>query len=275
MSSHHRIQAWNRLECLLEMYDYAPGPASSTVRHSHDEYQFCLSLNFPGTYFYRGVYLPVPVGALSVLHPGEPHSAHDPQDREGRTFYLLLQAPVSLLVELASQSRRSEAPFFEPTAMDRDLVGLFTHFHHLVRLDAPTLQLEHTLYELLARWMTRHADLHVGPQFPPAAPAAMGRARAYLLDNLSHNVTTAELAAVSGLSPYRLHRQFARTYGLPPHRYRLRERLERARRLLAEGLPPAQVAVALGFADQSHFGRHSRRAMGVSPGRYGPDAKAF
>jgi len=63
-------------------------------------------------------------------------------------------------------------------------------------------------------------------------------------------------------------RRFARVVGLPPAAYSRMERLDHARRLLADGVPPAGAAVASGFADQSHLGRLFRQAYGTTPARY-------
>ncbi len=42
----------------------------------------------------------------------------------------------------------------------------------------------------------------------------------------------------------------------------------RARQLLQMGMPCVDVALALGFADQSHFSKHFKRIVGVPPGVY-------
>jgi AraC family transcriptional regulator len=76
-----------------------------------------------------------------------------------------------------------------------------------------------------------------------------------------------DLAREAGMSPFRFFRAFKATMGAPPHQYVLRRRLERARRLLDH--PDArisEVALATGFADQSHFTRAFRRHYGVTPG---------
>lgn len=58
--------------------------------------------------------------------------------------------------------------------------------------------------------------------------------------------------------------------GQSPHRFVIGRRIERAKELIAgRGVPLAQVAAAVGFADQSHFTRHFRRIVGVTPGRFG------
>ena len=45
-------------------------------------------------------------------------------------------------------------------------------------------------------------------------------------------------------------------------------RLDRARRLLAQGVAPAEAAAATDFSDQSHLGRLFREAYGTTPARY-------
>ena len=60
---------------------------------------------------------------------------------------------------------------------------------------------------------------------------------------------------------------FGNTFGLPVHRYVVRCRVERARMLLLSGdLPMSQVALAAGFADQSHMANCMRRVLGLTPG---------
>ncbi len=55
--------------------------------------------------------------------------------------------------------------------------------------------------------------------------------------------------------------------GLPPHRYVVRRRVERAKELLlGTDLAIAEVARAVGFANHSHLSSHVRRLLGVSPG---------
>ncbi|NQY37747.1 MAG: AraC family transcriptional regulator [Alteromonadaceae bacterium] len=63
-------------------------------------------------------------------------------------------------------------------------------------------------------------------------------------------------------------RQFQKQYGLPPHAYQIQQRLHKGRVLLTNGLSVANVAVELGFHDQSHFHRHFKKAVGVAPGGY-------
>ncbi|WP_448059345.1 helix-turn-helix domain-containing protein [Cellulomonas hominis] len=63
-------------------------------------------------------------------------------------------------------------------------------------------------------------------------------------------------------------RAFSQAYGIAPHRYVTGRRVDRARRLLLDGLSPAQTAVAVAFHVQAHLTRHFRRVLGTTPGAF-------
>ncbi|HEY8426909.1 MAG TPA: AraC family transcriptional regulator [Sandaracinaceae bacterium] len=105
---------------------------------------------------------------------------------------------------------------------------------------------------------------------PPAAPpkTAAERARELLSSTLDAPPSLQELADAVGVNRFVLVRAFRRRFGLPPHAFHLKLRVERARDLLASGRDVTEVAYELGFADQSHFTRAFKRVMGVPPGAY-------
>lgn len=83
---------------------------------------------------------------------------------------------------------------------------------------------------------------------------------------LNGEISLQDLAASVGLSPFHFARLFKRTFGLPPHQFVVRRRLDRAKRLLLQGdLPLAQVAREVGFCDQSHLALHLKRDCGFTP----------
>jgi AraC family transcriptional regulator len=96
--------------------------------------------------------------------------------------------------------------------------------------------------------------------------AALRRVTDYVEENLSGDLTLAELSGVVHMSPFHFSRMFKLSTGLSPHRYVVRRRIERAKRLLANSeLPLHEVARAAGFADQSHLARHFRLRLGTTP----------
>jgi AraC-like DNA-binding protein len=97
---------------------------------------------------------------------------------------------------------------------------------------------------------------------------AVARAKAYLREHCSEPVSLQDLALVSGFSRFGLVHAFTKEVGLSPHAYQVHVRIERARALLQHGVSPAAVATTMGFADQSHFTRHFRRVLQVTPSQY-------
>lgn len=78
-----------------------------------------------------------------------------------------------------------------------------------------------------------------------------------------------DLAAAAGVHPVHFAAVFRRCYGCSVGDYLRRRRVAQARRSLAElDRPLAEVAAAVGFADQSHLTRAFKRYTGMTPGAY-------
>lgn len=99
------------------------------------------------------------------------------------------------------------------------------------------------------------------------------RARAVLEERMAEPPSLDRLAAELGTGPFALLRAFREAYGMPPHTWLTDARVRAARRLLDAGVPPAEAAVAVGFTDQPHLGRHFTRIVGVPPGAYRRERK--
>jgi AraC family transcriptional regulator len=85
--------------------------------------------------------------------------------------------------------------------------------------------------------------------------------------NLDQKLHLADLAMVAGVSATRLKTIFRNSTGAPVHQYVLRRRIEYARALIATTkMPASEVAVAAGFAHQSHMASTMRRILGHTPG---------
>ena len=83
------------------------------------------------------------------------------------------------------------------------------------------------------------------------------------------------LARVSGISAAHFARSFCRAFGVPPHRYLLTRRIERATALLRETtLPITDIAFQTGWASLGTFGRTFRDVTGASPGEVRSRSKA-
>jgi AraC-like DNA-binding protein len=120
------------------------------------------------------------------------------------------------------------------------------------------------------QWLADLADLLCRPQPNRLAVSRerVRRAQAYLDAQAPRAVRSDELEAVTGLDRFALARQFRRPLGVSPHRYLAMRRLHDAQRRILAGQALVDVALATGFADQSHLSRQFQRAFGLPPGQW-------
>lgn len=93
--------------------------------------------------------------------------------------------------------------------------------------------------------------------------------REYINEHLHEEVKLIELAAIAQISPYHFLRLFKQSMGITPHQYILQRRIDKAKYLLEQTeLSIAEIAVRVGFCDQSHFTRCFKRLLGITPKQF-------
>ncbi|MBO9687208.1 MAG: AraC family transcriptional regulator [Mitsuaria chitosanitabida] len=241
--------------------------ARAFARHVHD--QFGIGLIDRGAQKSasgRGM-VEAGAGDLITVNPGEVHDGTPIGDhgRSWRMLYLDPERVFELAADVTGRAVSREVEFTRPTLKDTRLARRFEAlFPALIAAPtaAPSMQAESALLMLLADLLSpRSGDA-------PIAAATITPARARLDDDPASEVDLATLAADAGLSRFQFLRAFSRATGLTPHAYLIQRRLQRARALIARGLPLADAAAASGFCDQSHLTRHFVRCFGLSPGAY-------
>ena len=100
------------------------------------------------------------------------------------------------------------------------------------------------------------------------SPKTLRRVQDHIAANLGQKITNEALAQVAKLSPSHFARAFKDSQGVAPHRYILECRVKRTQELLATELSLSEIAVEVGFSDQSHLTRWFRELVGVTPGNY-------
>jgi AraC family transcriptional regulator len=98
------------------------------------------------------------------------------------------------------------------------------------------------------------------------APWQLRRAMDFMRVHLSGVISLQQLASACDISVSYFARGFKNGTGVPPHRWLVETRIEKAKdMLLNTKMPLAEVAAACGFADQCHLTRKFRRATGETP----------
>jgi AraC family transcriptional regulator len=100
-------------------------------------------------------------------------------------------------------------------------------------------------------------------------PRVLRRVKEHIDAHIDKRISVEALARVANLSVCYFVRAFKQSAGVTPHDYVIRKRVERARALLCEtDLSLSEIALAAGFADQSHCARRFREHVGMSPRAY-------
>lgn len=231
------------------------------ARHSHETFALGVVRTGTSDLWVGGVRHVVSAGGIVLLNPDVVHTG-GPVDDVGwayRVFYPSVEAVA------AATGRRD--PWLTRTSADDPAAAAVMGQAHLASESADRLAAETLLTTALSVLWRGYGGGR--PSVDPAGGARdVTRAREILHAHLVDPPSLGELAAMVGTSRFALLRAFRARYGLPPHAYLNQLRVRRAQALLDDGTPAAAVAVAVGFADQSHLSRHFRRLVGLTPGRY-------
>lgn len=138
----------------------------------------------------------------------------------------------------------------------------------LAEMDHPDalarLAIDALLLGMLVRVSRTHAKLA-----SRRMPGWLSRVREVLHDEFRSPPTLSDLAAIAGVTPTHMCHAFKTHMGIPIGEYVRRVRMTWAAeqlRMTAQAL--SAIAMAAGYADQSHFTRECRRLLGARPAEY-------
>ena len=95
------------------------------------------------------------------------------------------------------------------------------------------------------------------------------KALRYIGDHYSQPLELAQVAEFVCLSPSYFSTLFSKVVGIPFREYLYRLRVEESKQLLlTKKIPLADIAVSVGFPDQSYYCKVFKRITGVTPGKY-------
>lgn len=141
---------------------------------------------------------------------------------------------------------------------------------HLAPSEAPRIYREMLVSALAAHLAVVGSGDRAKP--PPPHDARLARAVDYLHAHFDSDVSLEELAKVAAMSPFHFARSFRRAFGLPPHRFLVSLRIDKAKVLLATTpLAVSDIAARVGYADTTRFRALFRRYTGLTPSAFRAD----
>ena len=227
--------------------------------HAHELSHFCFVLagsyqeNLAGRTFAREP-------ATLVFYP--PDTSHGEEHfSDGRHF----------LVEIDCRNldrvREYGALLNEPVSFSGDApLWLAARMYHefTTRDGFSGLVLESIATELMVHASRRH-----GNQGERTPPRWLKYVKEFLTENFAEPPRLTEIAAAAGVHPTHLARAFRQFAGCTIGDYVRTARITFARRRMLESADPlVEIALAAGFADQTHFTRSFKRVTGMTPTQF-------
>ncbi|MCW7538049.1 AraC family transcriptional regulator [Aquabacterium sp. A7-Y] len=234
-------------------------------RHSHDTYSIGVTTGGVQSFNCRGRRHDSCPGNVILFNPDEPHDGQSGSER-GFEYAILYLSPDTLNRLADERVKGSAGRYFRSTVVEDLPAG-----QEVLRAvkaagqSQESLRAEILLARLVTTLLSRHADTRPLPAPPSPGHRRMEAVRDYIDAHFSEDLTVAHLAQVAGLSRAHLTRAYTSTFGVPPHVYLNSVRLRHAQWALRQGQPAAAAALAAGFADQSHFTRRFKGAVGLTP----------
>ncbi len=229
-------------------------------RHTHDE--FGIGVILDGAQDSASGRGPVRAGAGQIITVN-PNEVHDgiPLDAAARHWRMLYFKPQVLASTFAGLDLPEGSELAHPVLDHPAARHAFLSLHHAItEHDGSDLAIEGLLLETLSH-LTESDAARIA-----AAPAAIAPAQRLIDADPASSHSLEALARHASLSRFHFLRSFRAATGLPPHAYQLQRRLQLARRLILEGTPIAETALAAGFSDQAHLSRHFLRVYGYTCG---------
>lgn len=211
---------------------------------------------------------------MSILLPADTDSAWD----GGLASTARLRVPTALLDQASEETGMAMTGRFE-------LLNIFQTRDRIIEMLAKVLMGEldrppHPAQALIAESASCALAAHLVREYnayvsapPPMLPSfdqrTLMRIEHYIDDHIGHSISLAQLAAVANVSRFHFARVFKRSTGQTAMAYVEGSRIRKAQELIRRAeLPLSEIALVLGFADQSHFTRRFRRQVGYTPAAY-------
>jgi|GEM_PF-1135265 len=235
--------------------------------HTHDTHSIGCLIGGETDFIYRNQQELTGQNTLCLINAHELHSCQ-PAGDQGWNYLMLYVAPqwIGSLFEEGADKAAENPVFNRSTLYDPALANRFAAGCQALINDQGLSQ-ESQLMELIQSIYLQDGQ-RPGEIWQPDDHPAVSKVAEYIRANYQETLTLADLAALAGLSPWHLQRQFRKYMGVSPAQFQHQCRIHEACRMLRSREAIADVAISTGYADQSHLNRWFRKFMDVTPGVY-------
>lgn len=206
-------------------------------------------------------------GDMVLYNPGDNHACAqiDGKAFNYRSIHIQPEVMRKAVFEVTGQDY---LPVFAPQANFRsELVPLLKELHQKLMQGASDFKKEELFYFLLEQLLIDYTKQETPAQQPALGPELQAVCE-FLESHYMESITLNDLCCLTGLRKYTLLRAFTKWKSISPYSYLETIRIDRAKELLAQGVPPLETALQTGFNDQSHFSNFFKKFIGLTPKQY-------
>ena len=205
-------------------------------------------------------------GSIVLFNPGDSHAC---VQSDGGTFdYRGVNISKEIMLDLAKEvTGRRKLPVFSKNMIDDEEVSCHLHsLHEMVMKGTGEFGKEEILLFLLSLLIHNYGQS--SDYYIPECRQEIEKACEYMREHFTERIYLDQVCRHAGLSKSTLLRAFTKEKGITPYRYLETIRINEAKKLLSEGIPPVEAAIRTGFSDQSHFTNYFNQFIGLAPGTY-------
>lgn len=230
--------------------------------HFHDTYTIGLTHRGLFTSHHEHKIIQAYEHTARIINPGEIHGGES-HAWQYTNFYPSVELLTTLYEQMYGEKKM---PIFERHIIqDEGLFRRLIAFFQAVYADEEAMVVESRFIDALSYLIAHYAQKTLPYPFTCNDPKAMSTVIEYIHDNLEADISLNTLAKTAHVSKYHFLRLFKNKTGLSPHQYIIAGRVCKAKALMMKGESLSQVALTVGFSDQSHFIRAFRKIYGYSP----------
>lgn len=234
-------------------------------KHAHEEYSVGIVEQGKSFFWCKGQTTVLSPKTVVFLPPDSIHSCNP--FHPDQWAYTMLFADAKWVQDfISSHKYRSWNRPIVKAAVDHEAVHASSMLLQALRTDASPLEKEAMIAAFFEQTLAGGITLdHVHSN---ESQPKLKVIRDYVQHCFLEKITLEQLEAVSGLNKFHIIRLFKQFYQIPPHTYQILLRVNYAKKELLKHRPLAEVALAAGFYDQSHFTKVFKAYTGVTPDYY-------
>lgn len=206
-------------------------------------------------------------GDLLLFNPRDNHTC---EQIDGKTldYRCINIQPDTMSKAVFEITGKEYLPYFTSQVMfHSELVAVLRELHQMVMEEEKDFRKEEIFFLLLEQLIHEYTEQAV--QTKNTGQSAEIKAICEFLEmHYMENITLDDLCKLTGLSKYYMIRSFTKQKGISPYSYLETIRIDKAKKLLEEGVLPIDVALQTGFTDQSHFSNFFKEFIGLTPKQY-------